>query len=244
MSVDKCCVDAGVVAEYKAVGHEEVIGGINTYRVGDAKPVIVIATDAFGYKFIANREVADQFAQRGFTVIVPDLFDGDAVDRAALDAARAAGEDVMKMFVPWFQRHPPSGASAIVQKVVSAIGAAHSPLHFAAYCYGAAVLIPLYSTTEVTSVVLSHPSMLTPADAAAIIKPTLFVCAEIDNAFTAELRGQFQRTLADRSDVEFTFHAGQEHGFSVRGDGSPAQLKAKAKALDEAATFFLQHTKQ
>lgn len=59
-------------------GAEVKIGGVNAYTVGpeDSKRVIVIGTDIFGWRLVNARLLADEYASKGFRVVIPDLFSG------------------------------------------------------------------------------------------------------------------------------------------------------------------------
>jgi dienelactone hydrolase len=57
--------------------------GLRTYVVGptprDSENLhtIILLTNVFGPEYIHNQLVADEWAQEGFKVVVPDLFCGD-----------------------------------------------------------------------------------------------------------------------------------------------------------------------
>ena len=72
----------GFVHEGKPKGTKDTIAGLPTYI---AKPssevtrqgIIVIVPDAFGWEFINNQLLADEYADRtGFTVYLPDFMSG------------------------------------------------------------------------------------------------------------------------------------------------------------------------
>jgi dienelactone hydrolase len=71
-------------------GSEQTIGGLPTYvaasKDGSKDKTVVFVTDIFGYKLNNVRILADEYAQQGFRVLIPDLFDGDYVDDGLLKA--------------------------------------------------------------------------------------------------------------------------------------------------------------
>ena len=71
------CV-AGSVHQGTPLGKEVKVGGIDAYVVGpeDSKRIIVIGVDIFGWKFVNTRLLADEYASKGFRVVIPDLFSG------------------------------------------------------------------------------------------------------------------------------------------------------------------------
>lgn len=74
----------GYVHTGTPTGTEIKVGGVAAYAVGteDAARVIIIGADIFGWKFVNTRLLADEYAARGFRVIVPDLFNGAYAARA------------------------------------------------------------------------------------------------------------------------------------------------------------------
>ena len=109
-----CCVDPGAKQTHESQGSVEKIAGVNTYKTGQGKSVIVVFTDIFGYEFPNTRKVADRFAQAtGTTVLIPDYFDGDPID-----------PDMSKLYerLPdWLKKHPTTDGCAIAEKVISTI---------------------------------------------------------------------------------------------------------------------------
>ncbi len=98
------------------LGREEVIAGLNTYIIEPPQPsstdaaairskgIIIIISDAFGWKLVNMRLVADAYAKRGsYTVYIPDFFDGHYLDYSLLGDIQkvASGAPIMeKMFSP------------------------------------------------------------------------------------------------------------------------------------------------
>lgn len=60
------------------VGSETKVGGVNAYVTGDetSSRIIIIGADIYGWKFVNTRLLADEYAARGFRVVVPDFFSG------------------------------------------------------------------------------------------------------------------------------------------------------------------------
>lgn len=76
MSCPDCVT--GSLHEGTPIGSIIKIAGIPAYAVGDedSDKVIVIASDIFGWTFLNTRLLADEYAARGFRVIMPDFFNG------------------------------------------------------------------------------------------------------------------------------------------------------------------------
>lgn len=77
----KDCV-AGTLHEGTPAGREETVHGRLTYVTeppdgAAAKGIVVIVPDAFGWKLVNTRILADKYAERcQVTVYVPDFMDG------------------------------------------------------------------------------------------------------------------------------------------------------------------------
>jgi len=75
------CV-SGTLHDGEPAGKEEVLHGLNVYVTKPAesttpKGLIVFITDAFGWRFVNNRLLADKYAKKGgFLVLIPDLMNG------------------------------------------------------------------------------------------------------------------------------------------------------------------------
>ena len=84
VSVAMACKDcaSGTLHEGTPAGREETVHGRLTYITepsngAAAKGIVVIVTDAFGWKLVNSRILADKYAERcQFTVYVPDFMDG------------------------------------------------------------------------------------------------------------------------------------------------------------------------
>jgi dienelactone hydrolase len=76
MSCANCVT--GTLHEGDPTGKEDVMTGLSCYVSGDprSKKIIVFGTDIFGWTLRNSRLLADQYAERGYYVVMPDLFDG------------------------------------------------------------------------------------------------------------------------------------------------------------------------
>lgn len=111
---ERCCIDPGAPQSHHAVGTEENIAGLNTYKTGSGQSVIVIFTDVFGYAFVNTRKIADTFAETvGTTVLVPDFFDGDPLDPTAKNLA--------EQMPLWREKHPVEQACVSAANFISTI---------------------------------------------------------------------------------------------------------------------------
>lgn len=108
-----CCVDPGAKQSHAAEGGEETLAGLKAYRTGQGKSAIVIFTDVFGSSFINVRKLADNYAtETKTTVLIPDLFNGDALN--------PDDPNLWDKFSAWLGKHPVAGACTLADKVLSA----------------------------------------------------------------------------------------------------------------------------
>ncbi|KAI0699934.1 hypothetical protein C8T65DRAFT_580675 [Cerioporus squamosus] len=132
-------------------GTEIKVAGIDAYATGDeaSKRIIVIGADIFGWKLANTRLLADEYAAKGFRVIVPDFFNGWQLPMWTLtandhnDPSRSwlkryvlAPASVF-VFVPFLIRNLGSQVSMITS-IVSALRAAHpdAKIGFVGFCWG------------------------------------------------------------------------------------------------------------
>ena len=77
------CADCvtGFIHEGTPVGKEITLAGLQVYATGDeaSDRVIVYGVDIFGWRFVNSRLLADEYASRGFRVLIPDLFSGEFI---------------------------------------------------------------------------------------------------------------------------------------------------------------------
>lgn len=100
------CV-SGALHEGTPVGREETVHGLPTYvsepPSGQAKGIIVIIPDAFGWTFNNNRVLADTYAERtNSRVYLPEFMDGHAMDVSMfghMDVLTGQGWMIGKMLV-------------------------------------------------------------------------------------------------------------------------------------------------
>lgn len=86
--------------------------------------------------------------------------------------------------------------------------------------------------------VVAHPSFLVKEEAKEIKRPILFLCAEKDQFFTAELRQEFEGKLKSNGLGTFIEYPGTAHGFVVRPHGSEQVIEQRDKAIQDAIQYF------
>ncbi|KAJ7164510.1 dienelactone hydrolase [Mycena filopes] len=225
----------GVTHEGTAEGKTETIGGVSCYvatpKCDYAKDkVVLLLTDVFGIIFINNLLMADDFARNGFKTIMPDLFNGDPVDK---DAFEPGAPPIDRQ--AWRARHTAKETRPIIDSVLAALNA-EGVTAFAAtgYCFGARYVVDLAFDNAIHVSVIAHPSGLVLPDdmekyAALAKAPLLINSCETDPAFPAEAQAHADALLGEGKfapGYKREYFAGCTHGFAVRGDMSDPKVKA------------------
>ncbi|KAI0357999.1 alpha/beta-hydrolase [Trametes cingulata] len=246
MSVCSHCV-SGVRHEGSPEGQFTQIGGIESYVATPTvkypkDKVVLYLSDGFGLKLQNNLLLADDYARNGFKVVVPDLFDGDALPEDALSTPG-------KVDIPaWLSKHSGEREVEICRKVLSALKAEGvTKVAAIGFCHGGRPAFDLAFGNEVQVVAVSHPSLLqVPADlekyAAQSKAPLLVNSCEVDPVFPKEAQEKADEILGGGKfapGYERTYWEGCQHGFAVRGDISNPKVKAGKEGAFKATVEFL-----
>ncbi|KAJ6478787.1 dienelactone hydrolase [Mycena vitilis] len=237
----------GVTHEGTAEGKHETIGGVQCYVATPTvdypkDKVILFLTDVFGLALINNLLLADDFARNGFKTIVPDLFNGDPVDKDALEPGAVFD------FGKWRAAHGFDKTRPIVDGVIAALKSEGvAAIASTGYCYGARLVVDLACENDIQVSAITHPSALSMPDdmekyAAVSKAPLLINSCTVDQAFPLEAQAKADEILGDG---KFTpgyhreFIEGCKHGFAVRGDMSDPKVKAgKEGAFKSCVDWF------
>ena len=246
----ECCnpgINAGKSVHNPHPGGREVqIAGIDCYSVGDSSSaVVLISTDVFGHRFPDVQLIANELAAAGFHVVIPDLFDHDAMTVERLSLPN--GEGVKYLSTVWWPKHQSEAAADVLVKVGHQLkqdGTASS-IQIVAYCYGALGVLRMYSEGLASSGVVSHPTGFTKDNVGLCTAPTAFLCAEFDHRFPSEIRQHWERTLKEKQvPAVFVDFPGMSHGFAVRElgpkAGTPEAAAARQRATQETIRFLKQ----
>ncbi|VVT58074.1 uncharacterized protein SAPINGB_P006024 [Magnusiomyces paraingens] len=237
-----CCAQ-GFKHTGTSTGKFVQLDGINYYVTGDesfaSSKLHILLTDILGNTFINNQLLADQFAQTGYFVVVPDLFNNDAVP------LNPPTENRSNFLNDWRPKHTPEITQPIVDTIVKSILSKWAPKWIVAtgYCYGAKYAVRLLGTGSINSAAIFHPSFITIDEIKAINveKTTLYIgAAEVDPVFQATLRHETEDVLQKiGAKYRLTLNHGVSHGFAVRGDISDPWIKyAKERVFADAVDWF------
>jgi dienelactone hydrolase len=270
MSCEDCVT--GVVQEGSPSGKEDKIAGLATYVVGDpASPIIVVGTDIFGWKFVNTRLLADEYASKGFRVLIPDLFDGQSVlyifsqvvqrllgyqiPQWTLSARDPVNENPsliqriarpfsLSIMVPFLLRNGHAAQTTKITKLVEQLRQEKpdAKIGFVGFCWGGRYAITLNSIFDAT--VAAHPSLVKfPAELDGVSKPISFALAPTDHNYDARRGEETEKLLKakDLTAVEVVVYPGVQHGFTIRAD---LQNEKKKEARDKAVEQVVQWFKR
>ncbi|CDK24915.1 unnamed protein product [Kuraishia capsulata CBS 1993] len=229
----QCCVNFTFHAGEPKGSIEEIYGNKVTYVSGDvSNKIVIIFTDIYGVRFKNVQLIADRFAAEGYYALIPDLFQGEIF---------TAGSPIEELYA-FVGKHAPN-ATTIASDFISKLKAdiPEAKIHGIGHCFGAKVVIPGLSESGLVDVgAVAHPSLVTIEEVSQIKKPLLISAAELDPAFTVELRHLTEAKLIEiGAEYQITLFAGVEHGFAVKGDMEvPKIRKAAEKVILDQLYFF------
>jgi len=252
------CLSGHVIPGTPA-GEVKKFGGVDCYitppHKGEQKPgkVVVLLTDIFGLGLVNNKLVADLIANEGgYTVYVPDLFDGYPVPFEGIPVkdtpAPTSFFQKIKLLatfgplLPFMIRNRQSVVEPRVRGVLQELRNTEGveKIGITGYCFGGKYSI-LFGPTELVDVVVAvHPSMTTPADIGNVGKPFLFLGAEEDMFFDENSVKEAQKLLEEKDmPCYFKVYPGTVHGFGARPNfGIPEVKIAFEDAHKETVAHF------
>jgi len=153
-----CCPEASwpsLDTGYTATGTQEKRNGYDLYTVGSGTKAIVVIPDVFGIDSGRTKAICDQLADRGYLVVLPDLFKGQPLTMDEMHAgkfgewaARFPFETVLRPIlvddiIPWLKQ----------EKGVTKVG-------LAGFCFGSWVVFHVSAIAgAVDCGVNFHPSL-------------------------------------------------------------------------------------
>ncbi|KZF20126.1 dienelactone hydrolase family protein [Xylona heveae TC161] len=194
---------------------------------------ILFLTDIIGHNTINAQLLADQYAADGYFVVVPDLFEGDAVP-----LNRPGDYDLPS----WLQKHPTNLVDPIVEATLGEMRDTFNCQRIGAvgYCFGAKYVARFLGQGKINVGYVAHPSFVEEAELAAIKGPLSIAAAEHDTIFPPEKRHHAEVILPKTGQAwQIALYGGVSHGFAVRADISIKSNKiAKEHAYYQAVQWF------
>jgi dienelactone hydrolase len=232
MSKDHACCPPGALGKANVSCHGkgkiEIIGDTRVYLTGDSPKTIIYIIDIFGLEAGHTQQLADDIANLGYTVAMPDIIRGDDYPDPI---------PLMPKLKAWVQDKRPEPMVKYVAEVLLPALRAHGKSEFAVAgsCFGVWVAAHLSShIKDFKAGVGFHPSYgianlqgddIKPV-LAKIGHPMLLFPAKQDGA---EVRpgGELTQTLeqANGGKVEIHILDNVDHGFMNRGDLSNEDVR-------------------
>ncbi|KAL6620220.1 hypothetical protein ACP70R_035359 [Stipagrostis hirtigluma subsp. patula] len=209
--------------------------GLDTYVTGSpyTGQAVILGSDYYGFQAPKLRKIADQVADAGYFVVVPDLLHGDPYKEGM-------------SFSEWLKTHSPADAAEKVRPLVAALKVKRMAVGVGGYCWGAKVAVELAKTGEIQAVVISHPALVTVDDMKDIKCPIAVLGGEYDSLSPPKLVHQFERALEqnERIDHFVKIFPRVPHGFACRYDSSdPFAVKTADEARADMISWFRKHLK-
>ncbi|KAK4187708.1 putative dienelactone hydrolase [Podospora australis] len=186
-----------------------------------------------------SKLMADQFAVNGYTTLLLDTFNGDA-----LTLNRPENFDFFAWLTKGTGGNNPHTKEAVDPIVLAGIKTLKEEygikkLGAVGYCFGAKYVVRHYKD-GIEVGFLAHPSFVDEDELAGIEGPLSIAAAETDSIFPAEKRHKSEEILKETGKpYQINLYSGVEHGFAVRGDITQKVEKyAKEQAFLQAVTWF------
>jgi dienelactone hydrolase len=145
----------------------------------DTSNAIIILPDVMGHALINPQLIADQFAANGYWVVMPDLFQGDAIE---LNQLGGGDFDIMKWLTkggPEGKGHLPDSVDPIVEKTLAYMkeqGA--KKIGAVGYCFGGKYVARFLAKGKGVDVgFTAHPSFVDEAELRGMTGPLSIAAA-------------------------------------------------------------------
>ncbi|KAH8698724.1 dienelactone hydrolase [Talaromyces proteolyticus] len=240
----QCCtvgVTHGGVANGQSVkveGKHDAYLATPSAGVARKNAAILYIPDILGI-WINSKLMADQFAANGYTTLVIDIFNGDA-----LELNRPADFNLMG----WMTQgrngkgpHTPKEVDSIIEDALEYIkrNLGFSNIGAVGYCFGAKYVVRHYKNGIKVGYV-AHPSFVEKDELAAITGPLSISAAQTDPIFPTEKRHESEKILNENGNpYQIHLYSGVSHGFAVRCDPSIKTEKfAREQAFLQSIAWF------
>ncbi|ODN76293.1 hypothetical protein L202_06221 [Cryptococcus amylolentus CBS 6039] len=272
-SVSPCCV-TGHIHAGTPIGSTSILHSLRTYTSTPSSPApssagegkqdtVIFISDIFGIDLVNTKLLADEWAGKGWKVLLPDFFEGDAVPDSLLQAIApnvryqaestttsktADGAKAGATMGPWLAKHREAVSKPLIEKYVQAVRSDPSTgkIALVGFCWGARYAFLLSQSTSPARpdvIVANHPSFLTVDD----VKPVKGVPVQVtkgdeDDIMSEEELDEVEKVLKENlgQNVLVKRFPGAVHGFTVRGDMEDGQEKGQKEDAFKTNTEFVQ----
>ncbi|KAL6859521.1 dienelactone hydrolase [Trichoderma novae-zelandiae] len=198
---------------------------------------ILFVPEAMGI-YPNSQLLADSFAAKGYTTLIPDVFNGDAVP-----LNKFATVDLMSWLTKGSNGNNPHTTEHVDPIVVAGIKALRGlgihRIGGVGYCFGAKYVLRHFKS-GIDVAFIAHPSFVEEDELAALSGPLSIAAAETDSIFPTTMRHKSEEILIEtKQPFQINLFSGVEHGFGIRGDPSvKIQKFAKEQAFSQAVAWF------
>ncbi|KAL7941897.1 dienelactone hydrolase [Trichoderma barbatum] len=218
-------------------------GGINAYLATPSEENaykgigILFAPEAMGI-YPNSQLLADSFAAQGYTTLIPDVFNEDAVP-----LNKFATIDLMSWLTKGSNGNNPHTTEHVDPIIIAGIKALRElgvhRIGGVGYCFGAKYVLRHFKS-GIDVAFIAHPSFVEEDELAALSGPLSIAAAETDSIFPASMRHKSEQILIKTGQpFQINLFSGVEHGFGIRGDPSvKIQKFAKEQAFSQAIAWF------
>ncbi|RFU80748.1 esterase lipase [Trichoderma arundinaceum] len=218
-------------------------GGVEAYLATPAEENahkgigILFAPEAMGI-YPNSQLLADSFAAKGYTTLIPDVFNGDAVP-----INKFANIDLMSWLTKGSDGMNPHTIEQVDPIIVAGIKALRElGIHRVGgvgYCFGAKYVLRHFKN-GIEVGFIAHPSFVEEDELAALSGPLSIAAAETDPIFPVKMRQKSEEILIKTGQpYQINLFSGVEHGFGIRGDPAVKIEKfAKEQAFNQAIAWF------
>ncbi|KAL0045158.1 hypothetical protein WJX82_010544 [Trebouxia sp. C0006] len=178
-----------------------------------------IIPDIFGFSIPNTRLFADQLAQQGFFVLLPDIFHGNAWD----DKVEIAPKGDWSQFMAWKDKHPQGPQLLRLDRLLIDMHQQYKPKSVSCigFCWGGHHAVTLAGSDKVQAAIIAHGSFVTKELVQGAKQPIQFLFADNDPQIGEDLRKELEAILAKKqTPTNSKFYPGMHHGWVIRGDES------------------------
>ncbi|TVU19300.1 hypothetical protein EJB05_35441, partial [Eragrostis curvula] len=193
---------------------------------------LLLPSDGVGSSDAHHPKIADQVADLGYFVVVPDLLHGDPYKEGI-------------SFSEWLKTHSPADAAEKVIELIYVLRKTEKTVGVGGYCWGAKVAVELAKTGKIQAVAIAHPALVTVDDIKEVKCPIEVLGGEYDSLSPPKLVHQFESALEQKgTDHLVKIFPRVPHGFACRYNSSdPFAVKTAEEARIDMISWFNKHLK-